>query len=240
MPVGAELLVGGVRVVDQVPGDDEYRAGDGHQRFGMAAAFDDAAVTGAEEGVGTGGGVGGFASPSAPLSQGLPCPAGPAVFFAPDWMVRGHSFAQETRCSGVGRRLMSAPISALRCGGSDAGNGIETLSQDPRAHHGRRPVHVSRILWRGGDLFQGLGDELVEFVDLGGQVVDGGQQHPEQASVMVLELPRQGLGQGRLLLARLPLARSARENGDYVPRRPWRSSWPARTGRTGRRRPRTT
>lgn len=35
VPVGAELLVGGVRVVDQVPGDDEYRAGDGDQSFGM-------------------------------------------------------------------------------------------------------------------------------------------------------------------------------------------------------------
>lgn len=29
VPVGAELLVGGVWIVDQVPGDDEYRAGDG-------------------------------------------------------------------------------------------------------------------------------------------------------------------------------------------------------------------
>ena len=31
----------------------------------------------------------------------------------PDWMVRGHSFAQETRCSGVGKRLISSPISAM-------------------------------------------------------------------------------------------------------------------------------
>ena len=39
VPVGAELLVGGVRVVDQVPGDDECRAGDGDQNFGVAAVF---------------------------------------------------------------------------------------------------------------------------------------------------------------------------------------------------------
>ncbi|GAA2484607.1 hypothetical protein GCM10010276_22850 [Streptomyces longisporus] len=38
VPVGAERLVGGVRVVHQVSGDDECRAGDGDQSFGMAAA----------------------------------------------------------------------------------------------------------------------------------------------------------------------------------------------------------
>ena len=30
----------------------------------------------------------------------------------PDWMVRGHSLAHDTRCCGVGKRLMSVPISA--------------------------------------------------------------------------------------------------------------------------------
>ncbi len=61
VPVGSEFLVGGVGVVDQVPGDDEHRAGDGDQGFGMAAALDDAPVAGAEEGVSAGGGVGGLA-----------------------------------------------------------------------------------------------------------------------------------------------------------------------------------
>ncbi|WP_345043234.1 hypothetical protein [Streptomyces sannanensis] len=58
MPVGAEFLVGGAGVVDQVPGDDEFRAGDGDQGFGVSAAFDDAPVAGAEESVGASGGVG--------------------------------------------------------------------------------------------------------------------------------------------------------------------------------------
>lgn len=58
VPVGAEFLVGGAGVVDQVPGDDEYRAGDGDEGLGVTAAFDDAPVAGAEEGVGAGGGVG--------------------------------------------------------------------------------------------------------------------------------------------------------------------------------------
>ncbi|MGI5143757.1 MULTISPECIES: hypothetical protein [unclassified Streptomyces] len=41
MPVDTEPLIGGVRVVDQVPGQDEYRAGDGDQSVGKAAALDD-------------------------------------------------------------------------------------------------------------------------------------------------------------------------------------------------------
>ncbi|MBV1940441.1 hypothetical protein KUF83_28300 [Streptomyces sp. BV286] len=61
VPVSTQLLVGGGRGVDQVAGDDEYRADDGNERLGVAAAFDDAAVAGAEEGVGAGGGVGGLA-----------------------------------------------------------------------------------------------------------------------------------------------------------------------------------
>ncbi|MFE7243296.1 hypothetical protein [Streptomyces sp. NPDC057580] len=72
MPVGAEFLVEGVRVVDQVPGDDEYRSCDGDEGFGVAAAFDDAAVAGAEEGVGAGGGVGGLAEGALEPGVALP------------------------------------------------------------------------------------------------------------------------------------------------------------------------
>ncbi|WP_260859886.1 hypothetical protein [Streptomyces cupreus] len=50
--VGTEVSVVRVWVVDQVPGDDEDRAGDGDQGLLAAAAFDDASVAGAEEGVG--------------------------------------------------------------------------------------------------------------------------------------------------------------------------------------------
>ncbi|WP_123975284.1 hypothetical protein [Streptomyces sp. Ag109_O5-1] len=67
VPVGPEFLVGGVRFVDQVPGDDEYRAGEGDQGFGMSSAFDDAPVAGAEEGVGAGGGSGTRGLPEATL-----------------------------------------------------------------------------------------------------------------------------------------------------------------------------
>ena len=42
------------------------------------------------------------ASPRTPLRYGLPLPVLPPRWLAPDWMVRGDSFAQETRCPGVG------------------------------------------------------------------------------------------------------------------------------------------
>lgn len=49
VPVGAEFLVAGVGVVDEVPGDDQDGTGDRHQGFGVASAFDQAPVSGAEE-----------------------------------------------------------------------------------------------------------------------------------------------------------------------------------------------
>jgi hypothetical protein len=110
VPVGTELLVGGVRVVDQVPGDDEYRAGDGDQSFGMAAAFDDAPVSGAEEGVGAGGGVGGLTESA--LEPGVALPGRPRGILRCGLDRAGDNLAQDTRCSGVGKRLISAPISA--------------------------------------------------------------------------------------------------------------------------------
>ncbi|MFE1797708.1 hypothetical protein ACFW9L_16260 [Streptomyces sp. NPDC059517] len=45
-PVSAQLLAGGVGVVDQVSGDDEYRAGDRDECFGVSPAFDDALAAG--------------------------------------------------------------------------------------------------------------------------------------------------------------------------------------------------
>ena len=40
-------------------------------------------------------------------------PASPDRLVVPDWMVRGDSRAQDTRCPAVGKRLMSSPISAM-------------------------------------------------------------------------------------------------------------------------------
>jgi hypothetical protein len=48
-----------------VPDNDQDGAGDGDQGLEVAAAFDQSFVAGAEEGVGAGGGDGGFAERSA-------------------------------------------------------------------------------------------------------------------------------------------------------------------------------
>jgi len=59
--VGAEIAEAGGRVGQQVPDDDEDGAGDRDQGLEFAAAFDDAPVAFAKEGVGFGGGGGGLA-----------------------------------------------------------------------------------------------------------------------------------------------------------------------------------
>ena len=53
----------------------------------------------------------------------------------PDWMVRGHSFAQETRCSGVGKGHVEADFGDDRVRGAlaDARDLIESLDDAWRA-----------------------------------------------------------------------------------------------------------
>jgi hypothetical protein len=70
----------------------------------FAAAFDDAPVAFAEEGGGFG--CPAAASPRTALRYRLPLPVLPATDLVPDWMVRGQSLAQETRCAAVRNRLM--------------------------------------------------------------------------------------------------------------------------------------
>ena len=65
VPVGAEVAVAGGGVVHEVPDRDQDGAGDGDQGLEVTSAFDDAAVAGAEEGVGAGRGDGGLAEGSA-------------------------------------------------------------------------------------------------------------------------------------------------------------------------------
>ncbi|MGW6412508.1 hypothetical protein ACWF95_35745 [Streptomyces vinaceus] len=54
VPVGSEFPVVGGGVVDQVPGGDEDGPGDRDQGLGVATAFDQAPVAGAEERVSAG------------------------------------------------------------------------------------------------------------------------------------------------------------------------------------------
>ncbi len=111
MVVGAEVAEPGGGVVDQVPDDDQDGSGDREEGLEFAAAFDDAPVACAEEGVGFGSRRGGLAECA--FRYGLPLPVRPARLTGPDWMVRGDSFAQDTRCPAVGNRVMSKPTSAM-------------------------------------------------------------------------------------------------------------------------------
>ena len=62
---GAEVGEPGGGVGEQVPDDDQDGAGDGDLGFGLAAAAQDAVVSLAEEGLGSGGAVSGLAEGAA-------------------------------------------------------------------------------------------------------------------------------------------------------------------------------
>jgi hypothetical protein len=95
----------------QVPDDDQDGAGDGDQGFELAAALDDAPVAFAQEGVGPGGCRCGFTQDA--LEVGVcPCRCG-RICCWPRTGWCGLSLAHDTRCPGVGNRLMSRPISAM-------------------------------------------------------------------------------------------------------------------------------
>src|SRR6266568_9495671 len=72
---GAQVVVAGGGVGEQVPDDDQDGAGDGDQGFELAAALDQTPVALAEEGVGLGGCGGGLAED--PFEVGLPLPVAP-------------------------------------------------------------------------------------------------------------------------------------------------------------------
>ena len=132
---GAEVVVAGGGVGEQVPDDDQDGAGDGDEGLELAAAVDEAPVAFAEEGVGLGGGGGGLTEDALEVGVALAGFAGAAA--GPDWMVRGQSFAQDTRWPAVGNRVMSSPISAMMtCAacGADPGDLVE-----PREAAGARP-----------------------------------------------------------------------------------------------------
>lgn len=123
------------------------------------------------------------ASPRAPFGQGVPGPAGPEVFFALDGPDRaraqlgpGHQTFKGGEAARVGADLGEEDP---RGGQPDAGNGVQLLGQSPRTERGGL-VPGACAAWRGGDLLQRPGDQPVEFVDLRGEVIDGGLRHPQQ------------------------------------------------------------
>jgi hypothetical protein len=77
----------------------------------LPASARDSPVAGAEEGVGTPAMT--AASPSTWARYRLPCPVDPLHLFFPALdLIPGANLAQEHKCAGVGKRVMSVPISA--------------------------------------------------------------------------------------------------------------------------------
>ena len=92
----------------------------------------------------------------------MPLPVLPPRVSGPDWMVRGHSFAHDTRCAAVGNLLMSSPISAridLRGVLPDAGDLVEAIDA-PSSAGSDRAVSVDGRSGSGAPSGRGL-DGLV-------------------------------------------------------------------------------
>src|SRR5664279_5710519 len=107
------------------------------------------------------------ASPRTALRYRLPLPVLPAVDLAPDWMVRGHSFAQETRCPAVGNRLMSSPTSAMMtCAMCGPTPGISSRMST------RSAVEGTADLWAGEGCAMSPGQFGVVLSELAGQRLD--------------------------------------------------------------------
>ena len=106
-------------------------------------------------------------------------PVLPPRVSGPDWMVRGHSFAHDTRCAAVGNLLMSSPISArITCAtfGPDAGDLVEAI------HSAKRGVGHGVGRRAGGQAAGvrvdglGVGHRRQQLIDAGRQGVDLGGQ----------------------------------------------------------------
>ncbi|MYS87772.1 hypothetical protein [Embleya scabrispora] len=116
---------------------------------------------------------------------------------------------------------MSAPISArMICAVADSGDGVQLLGQGAGVYAAGGRFCSRALVW-GGDLFQCVGDEPVEFPDLRGGMVDGAEQYSQQPGVVLVELPGQGLDEGWLLLDHAAL-RKVGEGAGCARRRPSR------------------
>ena len=233
--VGAEVVVAGGGVGEEVPDDDEDRAGDRDEGFELAAAFDESAVALAEERVGLGGGGGGLAEGALEVGVALPGLAGRLL--GPDWIVRGESFAQETRWPGVGNWAMSRPSSAMSTWAvrmpmpGDLVEPLDGWQRGVSGSPGGQPGSVADGRLGGGDLRDQLVDAERERVDVRGQAVDLVEQQPGELGVVVVEAAGERLDQLACLTCASGRARARRGRaGRALPRSAPRSS-------PGRRRP---
>lgn len=110
--VGSEVAKVGVVVAEQVPGDDQDGSADRDNGSFLAASTRDPAVPLAQEGIGAPRVDSGVAQN--PRQVAVPCPVAPLPFLRPaDSLTPGAYLAQDERWAGVGKRVMSTPISAM-------------------------------------------------------------------------------------------------------------------------------
>src|SRR3954452_18537686 len=117
----------------------------------------------------------------------LPEPGLPPVLLMPGAMP-----AQEARWPGLGKRVMSAPISARMHSAARLPPGDRG---EPVTGSGEREAGLA-----GGGVDEGV-DALVELGDRRVEMIDVGQAEPDEQGVVVAEATAQGLAQRGDLLA---------------------------------------
>jgi hypothetical protein len=109
--VGAQILEAWGRGGKQMPNDRQDGTSDGHEGFELAPAFDHAPVAFAQGCVGSGRRRGCLSRDA--LGVGVALAGGPSASGDSGLPGAGLSLAQDTRCPGVAKRLISRPTSAM-------------------------------------------------------------------------------------------------------------------------------
>ena len=109
--VGSEVMEAGEGVGEQVPDDDQDGAGDRNQGLELAAAFDDAAVALAEEGVGLGGRGGDLSKRAPQVRVAFAGRPGAALGARLDGLRR--DLGPGDQVAGGGELALSSPSSAM-------------------------------------------------------------------------------------------------------------------------------
>src|SRR6266496_1293660 len=219
--VGAEVGIAGLRVVEQVPDDDQDGAGDSDLGFGPPAAAGDALVAFAEEGRGAGRAGGGLAEVAAQVTVALAflAVAGPGAGLVgggaepgPGDQVGGGGEAGHVQAGLGDDRAVQL--------GADAGDLREPVGGG--RHGGVRPGAGAGAGAAVGVHAPGGPDLCQVLLDPGGQGRDAGvaegdlvQQHLGQLPVVVIEHAGQGLDQG-VVLGFHPDRKSTRLNSSHV------------------------
>ena len=126
-------------------------------------------------------------------------PAGPEVFFGPDWTVRGGQAGPGGQVVGGGEHgHVGADLGEDDLGGGwpHSGDLVQALDVGQRHQHALTGLVVVPVVGGRGEFAETGGDAGGELVGLDGEVVDGVQQHPQHERVVFLEPAGECLFQG--------------------------------------------